>query len=90
MKIDLTCPVELWHFKLPSERNSFVSLQLFNLGDKTVNSIQAAYLCFDEHGERLSRQLERVQGLRGEVRSSFEMQVLIEDGLKGVEHGVHY
>lgn len=31
MKIDLSCPVELWHFKLPTEKYLVVSLNLFNL-----------------------------------------------------------
>ena len=81
MKIDLSCPVELWHFKLPTSVDPAVYLHLFNLGHKAVNSVQAAFLCFNEKGEKLSRQVERVQGLSGDSRSAFEMRVLVEDGL---------
>lgn len=80
MKIDLSCPVELWHFKLPSSADPAVYLHLFNLGHKAVNSVQAAFLCFNEKGEKLSRQVERVQGLSGDGRSAFEMRALVEDG----------
>ena len=31
MKIDLTCPVELWHHALPTKEYPACRLQLFNL-----------------------------------------------------------
>lgn len=82
MRIDLTCPVELWHFKMPSADYPVVALQLFNLSDKTVTSLQAAFACFDAKGESLSRQVERVQGLVGEPKSAFEVAVAVEDGVR--------
>ena len=51
MKIDLSCPVELWHFRMPTADYPVVSLHMFNLSDKAVVSIQAAFLSFDEAGE---------------------------------------
>lgn len=80
MKIDLSCPVELWHFRMPTREYPVVTLQLFNLTDKAVSSIQAAFLCYNAQGESISRQVERVQGLAGDARSAFEMAVAIEDG----------
>ncbi len=80
MKLDLSCPVELWHFRMPTRDYPVVTLQLFNLSEKSVASIQAAFLCYDREGERLSRQVERVQGLTGDKRSAFEMVVAVEDG----------
>ena len=80
MKLDLSCPVELWHFRMPTRDYPVVTLQLFNLSDKSVTSIQAAFACYDREGERLSRQVERVQGLTGDKRSAFEMIVAVEDG----------
>jgi len=65
MKIDLSCPVELWHFRMPTADYPVVSLHMFNLSDKPVTSIQAAFLSFDEKGEQTQRQVERVQGLAG-------------------------
>ena len=36
MKIDLTCPVELWHYALPTRQYPVCHLQLFNLTEQTV------------------------------------------------------
>ena len=82
MKIDLSCPVELWHFKMPTAEYPVVSLHMFNLSEKPVVSIQAAFLSFDEEGEQTQRQVERVQGLLGEAHSAFEVLVAVEDGEK--------
>ena len=79
MKIDLSCPVELWHFKLPTAEYPVVRLNLFNLSEKAVTSIQAAFLCFDGEGQ-YARQVERIQGIQGEARSAFEVLCAIEDG----------
>jgi len=81
MKIDLTCPVELWHHALPTHDDPVCRLQLFNLSEQTVSSIQAVFTCYDSNGALMSRQVERVQGLAGEARSAFEMAVAIEGGV---------
>lgn len=82
MKIDLTCPVELWHYALPTAQYPLCRLQLFNLTEQTVVSIQAAFSCFDGEGLLISRQVERVQRLEGKGRSAFEMAVEIENGVQ--------
>lgn len=81
MKIDLTCPVELWHHALPTQEDPACRLQLFNLTEQIVVSIQAVFSCYDRSGALMSRQVERVQGLFGEARSAFEMEIALEDGL---------
>lgn len=81
MKIDLTCPVELWHHALPTHDDPVCRLQLFNLTEQTVSSIQAVFSCYDQTGALMSRQVERVQGLEGESRSAFEMTVELDDGV---------
>ena len=80
MKIDLTCPVELWHYALPTEQYPVCRLQLFNLTEKTVVSVQAIFSCYDQTGTLSSRQVERVQGLSGPSRSAFELAVVVENG----------
>ena len=82
MKIDLTCPVELWHYALPEKQYPFCRLQLFNMTEQTVVSVQAVFTCYDGEGMLLSRQVERVQRLDGRPRSAFEMTVDIQNGLK--------
>ena len=80
MKIDLTCPVELWHYALPTQQYPVCRLQLFNLTEQAVTSVQAVFSCFDQEGTLISRQVERVQRLSGQPRSAFEMAVVVEDG----------
>lgn len=80
MRIDLTCPVELWHYALPTQQYPVCRLQLFNLTEQTVTSVQAVFSCFDQGGSLTSRQVERVQGLEGAGRSAFEMAVVVENG----------
>lgn len=81
MKIDLSCPIELWHFTMPTEAYPVVTLDLFNLSSKTVTSVQAAFVCLDAEGEPMSRQVERVQGVDGEPKEMFEVAVAVEDGV---------
>ena len=90
MKIDLTCPVELWHHALPTHDDPVCRLQLFNLTEQTVVSIQAVFSCYDRSGALMSRQVERVQGLSGEARSAFEVTVELEDGenVDGLEFSI--
>ena len=80
MNIDLSCPVELWHFKLPTVNSPVVRLNLFNLADKAVTSLQAALFCFDKDDQQFARQVERVNGLSGEPRSAFEVLIESDDG----------
>lgn len=82
MKIDLTCPVELWHHALPTHEDPVCRLQLFNLTEQTVSSLQAVFSCYDQTGALMSRQVERVQGLSGESRSAFEMAIELENGVQ--------
>lgn len=40
MKIDLTCPVELWRFQLPTPEYALCAFLLYNLSAKPVASVQ--------------------------------------------------
>ena len=90
MKIDLTCPVELWHHALPTHDDPVCRLQLFNLTEQIVVSIQAVFSCYDSAGALMSRQVERVQGLVGEGRSAFEMAVELDNGeaIDGIDFSI--
>lgn len=80
MRIDLTCPVELWNYALPTRQYPVCRLQLFNLTESNVVSVQAIFTCYNAAGEMISRQVERAQGLNGLGRSAFEMTAEIEGG----------
>ena len=81
MKIDLTCPVELWHCKMPTAQEPVLAMQVYNLSDKAVSSIQVCVLCFDAAGEQFARRVERVQGLDAPARYAFEMAVDAEEAV---------
>ena len=63
MKIDLSCPAELWNFSLPTASDPLVSLELFNLSDYELTGLLASFVCFDSSGKTLSKQVERISCL---------------------------
>ena len=80
MKIDLTCPVELWRYELPTQADEPCSLLLYNLSDKDVSSIQVTLAGYDAQGEVISRQVERLQGINGTQKTAFEVGIAMEGG----------
>ena len=80
MKIDLTCPVELWRYELPTETDEACHLLLYNLSDKVVTSMQVTLAGYDAQGEVLSRQVERLQDVKGEPTSTFDVGFVMEGG----------
>ncbi|MDD3410927.1 MAG: hypothetical protein PHY12_08985, partial [Eubacteriales bacterium] len=87
MKIDLTCPVELWQYTLPKAESPECSFVLNNLSDKLVVSVQVTLSCLGEDEETLYRQIERVQGLSAAPGERFSILLLPSqwEGVKGVE-----
>lgn len=80
MKIDLTCPIELWHYALPTKQYPVCHLQLFNVTERAVASLQAVFSCYDAQGALLSRQVARLPVQQGLARSAFEVTAEIEGG----------
>ena len=46
-------------------------MQVYNLSDEAVSSIQVCALCFDAAGEQCAGRVERVQGLDAPARYAF-------------------
>ena len=80
MRIDLSCPVELWHCKIPTPDEPVCVMQMYNLSEKTVSSLQMCILCFDEAGEQFARQVERVKTRDALSQHAFEISVESEEG----------
>lgn len=76
MKIDLTCPVELWQFSMPTQEEPACTFVMNNLSEKTVISVQVTLVCHDEAGELLFRQIERIQGLSAGAGERFTAVLL--------------
>ena len=82
MRIDLTCPIELWHCKMPTEDSPELALQVYNLSDQEINSIQFCVLCFDAEQEQFARHVERVQGIEIPARHAYEITLLVEEAVQ--------
>lgn len=76
MKIDLTCPVELWQYAMPTEEDGECTFVLNNLSDKVVTSVQVTLSCYNKQDELLFRQTEREQGLKAGVGERFTVVIL--------------
>jgi len=87
MRIDLTCPVELWHYAMPTEADAECTFVMNNLSDKVVTSVQVTLNCFDAGNELIFRQTERIQGLKAGVGERFSVVVLPSEwnGVAGVD-----
>lgn len=74
MRIDLSCPVELWRYRMTS--NGVLAMQIFNLAKQGVTSIQVCVLCVNRDGMQFARRIERVQGLQ--LPSNYTVETGIE------------
>ena len=81
MRIDLSCPVEVWHCKMPTPQYPCVTMQIYNLSDKEVSSLQVCVVCFDAEGSPYARHVERIQGLSAPALHVFEATADLEEGV---------
>ena len=79
MKVDLSCPIELWEYTLPAEDKPVCSFTFFNLGEKAISSIQIELTCFDLEGTVLARKTERPMALGAQARERFAIEVATEE-----------
>ena len=75
MRIDLTCPVELWHYDLPSEGYPACALMLYNLSDRLVSSVEVTLILKDATGDETERIVYRGHELDGRPGTAFRMAV---------------
>ncbi len=87
MKIDLTCPVELWQYAMPTEDDAECTFVMNNLSDKAVTSVQVTLACYDKEDMLLFRQTDRAQGLKAGVGERFSVLILPTQwqGVEGVD-----
>ncbi len=78
MKVDLSCPIELWAYELPTKENQTCSFTFFNLGELTISSIQVTVTCFDDSDQVLSRRIERPMALNAKGRETFSIALSTE------------
>lgn len=87
MRIDLTCPVELWQYAMPTESASECTFVMNNLSDKVVASVMVTLNCYGKQDQLLFRQSERIQGLKAGVGERFSIVILPThwDGVEGMD-----
>lgn len=87
MRIDLTCPVELWQYALPTESSPECTFVMNNLSNKVVVSVMVTLNCYNKQDQQLLRQSERVQGLKAGVGERFSIVILPTqwDGVEGMD-----
>jgi hypothetical protein len=84
MRIDLTCPVELWQYAMPTESSPECTFIMNNLSDKVVASVMVTLNCYGKQDQPVLRQSERVQGLKAGVGERFSI-VILPSQWQGVE-----
>ncbi len=82
MRIDLTCPVEVWNCHMPTAEYPFCTLKMYNLSKKDVASLQVSIRAFREGGDLLSRHVERVLAPEAEGQHVFELSVSNGDAVE--------
>lgn len=75
MKVDLSCPIELCEYALPTEESPACSFTFFNLGQSMISSVQIALTFFDAQGEAISRRTERPMALSAPARERFTVEI---------------
>lgn len=75
MKIDLTCPAEVFRAVLPTAEIPAVTLTLFNLSDRVIVSAEACVRLEDKNGGEREKVVYRARALNGRPHSTFPMVV---------------
>ena len=79
MKIDLTCPAEVWRAVLPGAERPACELTLYNLSDKLIVSVEVTLTLLDAAGEEIARVIHRAHDLHGLPEKPFGMLVPVEE-----------
>lgn len=79
MRIDLTCPAELWRYELPRSGYPACELMLYNLGEKTIVSVEVTVILTDREGEEAQRVIYRAHDLDGRPSTAFAVAVPVEE-----------
>lgn len=87
LKIDLTCPAELWRYELPRKDYPACELMMYNLGERIIVSMELTVILTDRQGEEIQRLIYRAHDLDGRPATAFAVTVPVEDaaGAQGLE-----
>lgn len=87
MRIDLTCPVEIFRTEMPTAEIPAVSLTMYNLSDRVITSVEASVRLLNGAGAELEKMAFRGRALNGRPHSTFRMNVPMakSPGVKSAE-----
>ena len=69
MRIDLTCPAEIFRTALPTEEVPAAALTLFNLSGRIIASVEVSLRMLDEKGLETDRLAYRARSLNDRRKS---------------------
>ena len=75
MRIDLTCPAEIFRTALPTEEVPAAALTLFNLSGRIIASVEVCLRMLDAKDRETDRLAYRARSLNGRPHSTFLMTV---------------
>ena len=75
MRINLSCPAELFQTFLPTEETPACSLLLFNLCDRVIASVEVSLRLLNRRGDEEERLVYRARALNGRPHTTFQMTV---------------
>ena len=75
VKIDLTCPTEIFRTALPTEGIPAVSMIMYNLSDRVITSAEVTVTLLSGGGDERDRVTFRGRALNGRPHSTFSMNV---------------
>ena len=75
MLIDLSCPAEVFQASLPTEEVPAAALDLYNLSDRVIVSVEATLKLVGGSGAEKERVVYRARALNGRPHSTFRMHV---------------
>ncbi len=79
MKIDLSCPAEVWRYELPKKDYPACDLMLYNLSEKIITSVEVTVLFLNKEQEEVERLIYRAHDLDGRPSTAFSVTVPKED-----------
>ena len=75
MRIDLSCPAEIFRTAMPTEGIPAVSMIMFNLSDRVITSAEVTAVLLSASGDEKARVVFRGRALNGRPHSTFSMNV---------------
>ena len=75
MRINLSCPAEVFQVSPPTEETASGEITLFNLSDRVIASVEATLRLYSAEGQETEKVVYRARALNGRPHATFRMQI---------------